>query len=466
VAGHATTTTAGDERLVLGDEARPLITIGRNLGVIGIVGAAALGMAGWFQGFLFTYLAAYAFFLSIVLGAMFFVLTQHLTSAGWSVGVRRIAESLMMLMPVMAVLAIPLVVTVVFQSGKLYPWAQPIADQKMYDLVKAGKTEEAIKLEEAAGKNQEAVQTPSATEFEKGEQGAHHRGLDAITLQKRITGLHWLNPLFFIIRVIAYFAIWIYIARYYYDLSLRQDTTGDFNLTRSMQKWAGFWTVVLGLTLTGAAGDLLMSLDPHWFSTMWGVYYFAGSALAIFATLIIIVALLQAFGYLRNSINVEHYHDLGKYLFGFTFFWGYIAFSQYMLLWYANIPEEIGWFSRHGATTVQGNTSGWSYVILAILFGQLLIPFAGLLSRHVKRASFVLVFWAVWQLFFHLIDTYWIVMPEYPGKYNLLTFASSLCAYVGIGGVLLAVLVRGLVGQNLRPVADPRLPESLAFHNI
>ena len=98
--------------------------------------------------------------------------------------------------------------------------------------------------------------------------------------------------------------------------------------------------------------------------------------------------------------------------------------------------------------------------------GQLLIPFAGLLSRHVKRVTFVLVFWAVWQLFFHLIDTYWIVMPEYPGKYSLLIFASSLCAYVGIGGVLLAVLVRGLVNQNLRPVADPRLPESLAFHNI
>ena len=461
MAGHATTTTAGDERLVLGDEARPLITTGRNLGVIGIVGAAALGMAGGFQGFLFTYLAAYAFFLSIVLGAMFFVLTQHLTNAGWSVGVRRIAEALAQLMPVMAVLAIPVVITVVFQSGKLYPWAHRISDYdpKMVELVKAGKTEEAAKSAEAAN-------NPSANELENGTQGAQHRGLDAITLEKRITGIYWLNPLFFILRVILYFAIWIYIARYYYDLSLRQDTTGDPNLTRSMQKWAGFWTVVLGLTLTGAAGDIFMSLDPHWYSTMWGVYYFAGCALAIFSSLIIIVALLQAFGYVRNSVTIEHYHDLGKYLFGFTFFYGYIAFSQYMLLWYANIPEEIGWFNRHGATTVHENISGWSWVIVAILFGQVLIPFAGLLSRHVKRATFVLVFWAVWQLFFHLVDTYWIVMPEYPGRYNLLILASSLCAYVGIGGVLLAVLVRGLVNQNLRPVADPRLPESLAFHNI
>jgi hypothetical protein len=452
---------------MLGDEARPLITIGRNLGVIGIVGAAALGISGYFQGFLYAYTAAYAFFLSIVLGAMFFVLTQHLTAAGWSVGVRRIAEALMQLIPVMAVLAIPLVVTVVFQSDKLYPWAGPITlDQGIVDAVSKGHMEKANDLFEASHSKPPPVK-PTDVEVKGGEvQTAPPRGIDPNVLQKRITGIYWLNPFFWVFRIIVYFAIWSYIAKWYYNQSLRQDTTGDADITRAMQKWAGFWTVMLGLTLTGAAGDLLMSLDPHWFSTMWGVYYFAGSALAIFATLIIIVAILQAAGYLRNSITIEHYHDLGKYLFGFTFFWGYIAFSQYMLLWYANIPDEVTWFNRHGATTDPKHLTGWSIVILLILFGQLLIPFAGLLSRHVKRATVALVFWAVWQLAFHLLDTYWIVMPEYPGKYGVLTFAASVCAYVGIGGVLLAVLVRGLVGQNLRPVADPRLPESLAFHNI
>jgi hypothetical protein len=114
---------------------------------------------------------------------------------------------------------------------------------------------------------------------------------------------------------------------------------------------------------------------------------------------------------------------------------------------------------------VAANANAWSPVVVAILFGQLLIPFAGLLSRHVKRVAGVLVFWAVWQLAFHLLDTYWIVMPEYPGKYGALALATSVAAYVGMGGVLLAVFVRGLLGQNLRPVADPRLPESLAFHN-
>ncbi len=144
--------------------------------------------------------------------------------------------------------------------------------------------------------------------------------------------------------------------------------------------------VLLGLTVTGAAFDMFMSLDPHWYSTMFGVYFFAGSAVSFFGVIILIAFLLQRGGFLARSIDTEHYHDLGKFLFGFVFFWGYIAFSQYMLLWYANIPEETEWFARHGATTVKNvitgdapfhyAVSGWSAVVLAILFGQLLIPFA------------------------------------------------------------------------------------------
>jgi len=227
--------------------------------------------------------------------------------------------------------------------------------------------------------------------------------------------------------------------------------------------------VIFGLTITGAAGDFIMSLDPHWFSTMFGVYYFTGCTLGSWATLIIIVALLQRAGYLTASITVEHYQDLGKYLFAFTFFWGYIAFSQYMLLWYANIPEEIEWFNRHGATTVSQNFSGWSLVILALLFGQLLIPFPGLLSRHVKRRVGVLVFWAVWVLAFHYLDTYWMVMPEYHvigGHVTLISIVVDLAALVGVGGVFVSSLVRSMAPYSLLPTGDPRLPESLAFHNI
>ena len=470
MAGHGTKSAPNDELVVLGNGARPLFFAGAIAAIAGLVVAFAVGLGPDhnLQPFFFAYLAAYAFFLSIVLGAMFFVLMHHLTAAGWSVSVRRIAESITSLMPTMAALALPLIVTVVLQSGTLYAWAvkKDLYPPEMQTAVLHGDMEAAERIHARALGEAPKPDPDLTTASTVPPTPAPHEALDPITLQKRITGLHWLNPWMFAARIMIYALLWMWMARYYRRLSKRQDTTGDPALSRRMQKWAGLNTVVLGLTLTGAAGDLFMSLDPHWFSTMWGVYYFAGSTIAIFATLIIIVFLLQKAGYLRNSINREHYQDLGKYLFGFTFFWGYIAFSQYMLLWYSSIPDELGWLSRHGATTVSVNVNGWSYVVLAILFGQLLIPFAGLMSRHVKRQFTILVFWAVWQLAFHLIDTYWIVMPEYPGRMTAGMVILSIAMTVGMGGLLLAVLIRNMLGQNLRPVADPRLVESLAFHNI
>jgi hypothetical protein len=469
VAGHGTKSAPGDERVVLGDGARPLYFGGAIAAIVGLVVAMVLGIGhdNFWQPFLFAYLAAYCFFLSIVLGALFFVLMQHLTAAGWSVTVRRLAESITSLMPTMALLAIPLIVSAVLQSGTLYAWAvrKDLYPPEMQTAVINGDMETAHRIyEKGLGQTEKTENDANAPLI------AHspppHDALDPLTLQKRITGIHWLNPWFFAIRIIIYVLLWMWMARYYRRLSKRQDTTGDPALSRRMQSWSGFHMVLLGLTLTGAAGDLFMSLDPHWYSTMWGVYYFAGCTVSNFSVLIITVFLLQRAGYLRNSINREHYQDLGKYLFGFTFFWGYIAFSQYMLLWYSNIPDEVGWLSRHGATTAPTNVTGWSFVVLAILFGQLLIPFGGLMSRHVKRKFGVLVCWAVWQLSFHLIDTYWIVMPEYPGKMSVSMVLLSVAMTIAMGGLLMAVLVRNMLGQNLRPVADPRLVESLAFHNI
>jgi len=467
VAGHGTTSASSDERVVLGNGARPLYFFGAIAAIVGLLIAAMLGIGhgNGAQPFFFAYLAAYCFFLSIVLGALFFVLMHHLTAAGWSVGIRRLAESILSLMPAMAALALPLIISAVTNSGTLYCWAISTDNYSpaMQTAVLNDDMEKAEQIHAAEiGEAKPDADAPRTAETTP----PPHQAIDPITLQKHITGIHWLNPWFFALRVIGYVSIWMWMARYYRRLSKRQDTTGDPTLSRRMQSSAGFHTVVFGLTLTGAAGDLFMSLDPHWFSTMWGVYYFAGSVVAIFSALIIFVFLLQKAGYLRHSINREHYQDLGKYLFAFTFFWGYIAFSQYMLLWYANIPDEIGWLSRHGATTATSNINGWSYVILAILFGQLLIPFAGLMSRHVKRQFGLLVFWAVWQLAFHLLDTYWIVMPEYPGRMSVSMVLLGIAMTIGMGGLLLAVLIRNMIGQNLRPVADPRLAESLAFHNI
>src|SRR5690606_23574783 len=137
---------------------------------------------------------------------------------------------------------------------------------------------------------------------------------------------------------------------------------------------AGPLILLTGITLTLFAFDLLMSLDPHWYSTMFGVYYLAGAFIAGWASIIIIVNLLQMGGLLRQSVNQEHFHDLGKYLFGFVFFWGYIAFSQYMLLWYANLPETTSWFARRGATTADGDQNVFTWLALILLFCHLLIP--------------------------------------------------------------------------------------------
>jgi hypothetical protein len=178
-----------------------------------------------------------------------------------------------------------------------------------------------------------------------------------------------------------------------------------------------------------------------------------------------VVYLLQRTGYLNRTITTEHYHDLGKFLFGFTFFWGYIAFSQYMLLWYASIPEETGWYARRGATSVDAGINGFTTVSLLLLFGHLLIPFAGLLSRHVKRAKEILVFWAVWLLVFHWLDMYWVIMPEFDDGHVHFGLIEILC-FLGIGGIYVAGLLRIGLRHALRPVMDPRLPESLTFQNI
>lgn len=400
------------ERLELGVRAWP-VYVGAMIG--GAAGLVLSMVAGYlahdgFARFYHAYLVSYGFVLSIALGALFFVLLQHLTRAGWSVSVRRVAEAVGATMPVLAALAAPIVVSVLLGGGELYPWAQKTVDHAI--------------------------------------------------AQKRA----FLNPGFFIVRLVVYFGAWSAIGLWYWRQSIRQDQSGDVELTTKMQKRAAPAMVILGLTLTGAAIDLLMSLDPHWYSTIFGVYYFAGAAVAGFATIILAVYLLQRGGFLLRSVTIEHYHDLGKLLFGFVFFWGYIAFSQYMLLWYGNLPEETAWLARRGATTVPGDVNGWTAVSLLLLFGNLLIPFAGLMSRSVKRRKGLLAFWAGWLLVFHWLDLLWLVGPELDGKVHV--GVVELAALVGVGGVLVAALARIGARHKLRPVRDPRLEEALTFENV
>ena len=450
--------------------------------IIGIVAAAA-GVAMLFLGnhptqrVLFSYLMAWVFFTTMALGALFAVVVHHASRAGWNVTIRRTSENIAATLPILWLLSIPLLISIINQKGTIYMWAIPpnspqlgIAEGDSYAHEGANtdsKHEEAVKaadqqnVEQQQSEEEEFPPTAQATHAKRTAEFAHGPVFEKGIKWKRDGAFAWYSNAFFFLRIFLYFATLSGIALWFRRTSIRQDHTGDKNLTLKMQSVAPVCLVIMGLAITFLTFDLIMSLDPHWYSTMFGVYVIAGSILSGFATIIIAVYLLQALGYLRGSISIEHYHDLGKYLFGFTFFFGYIAFGQYMLLWYSSIPEEVSWYSRHGASTQ--HPSNWSGVIIAILFGQFCIPFLGLLSRHVKRNKTLLFLWAIWVLVFHLVDAYWMVMPEY-GALNVSVV--DLGALLIFGGLFLAVIVWNMSRADLRPTHDPRLKEALAFTNI
>jgi len=413
---HNPSSSAPAERLNLREHAWPFYIAAMVCGVAGMIAAIALGAMqnDSFKRFFFAYLTSYAFFLAITLGGLFLVILQHLTRAGWAVNLRRIAEWLAGSMPIMAVLAAPIVVSILLGQlnghGSLYKWSNAAEREHYPDFRKL-----------------------------------------------------WLTPAFFLARMAFCFIVWSMLGLWYWKTSTRQDVTGDYRLSEKMQAFAAPAMVLFGLTFTSAAFDFLMSLDAEWASTIFGVYYFAGAALASFSTIIVTVLLLQARGFLRKSVTVEHFHDLGKFLFGFTFFWGYIGFSQFMLYWYANMPEETEWFRRRGATTALHAANTWSYVILALLFGHFLLPFPGLMSRHVKRHPRVLGAWAVWMLAFCWLDVFWMIRPEYYGDGRFDIGLIDLACFLGIGGILVVWVLRKAAHDSLRPLQDPRLEASMTL---
>jgi len=225
----------------------------------------------------------------------------------------------------------------------------------------------------------------------------------------------------------------------------------------------GIW--LYGLSLSFAAIDWVMSLQPHWYSTIFGVYFFAASIQAFFALTALIAFGLQRGGMLKTAITVEHFHDLGKFTFGFTVFWAYIAFSQFVLIWYANIPEEVVFYM----TRLEG---GWSNVSYFLPIGHFFLPFIFLLSRKVKRHRLGLTVGAIWVLAMYLMDFYWLILPNFGTHgepHQAAVFAptlTDLTALLGIGGVFVAVFGFFLNRNKVISINDPRLPESLVHENF
>jgi len=383
---------------------RPALVICAILAVVGIGGSLILARAteDGMDHLLETYLVSFAFFLSISLGGLFFVLLEHCTRAGWSVVARRVAEAIAANVWLMAVLAVP----VVLGMHHLYHWSDAAA--VAHDPLLEGK-------------------------------------------------VGFLNPTFWTIRLVLYFVIWGVMATFLYRTSLSQDSSGDPALTLRMERLSGPGMVLFALSLNFAAFDLLMSLDPHWFSTIFGVYYFSASVVAFLAVMPKVLWALQWRGILKNAITVEHYHDFGKLLFAFVVFWAYIAFSQYMLIWYANVPEETEWFLKR-------QTGEWTTVSLLLIFGHFVIPFLLLVSRFIKRRPLLLALTGGFVAAMCWVDMYWLVIPEFSPGIARFGWLDILC-FLGMNGVWSAAVVWRLSRHSAIAENDPRLEESLVFES-
>ena len=350
--------------------------------------------------FAFSYLTAYVFAVSIAIGSLFWIFIHHLTSAGWSVVVRRLFENLTLCMPVLVLLFLPIALNL----SSLYGWMD--AEANAYDPLWQAKRS-------------------------------------------------YLNGPWFIVRAIVYLLCWAGLAWWMRCWSVMQDQTGEVAFTRNMTAVSTWGMALLALTSTYAAFDWLMSLDYRWYSTMYGIHFWIGSIVGSLAALTLTVVILQAAGWMRGTITAEHLHDLGKLLFSFVVFWAYIAFSQYLLIWYANLTEETPWY----LSRLQG---GWRSVTILLMLGHFVVPFVILLGRGAKRSPLVLGFVAVWLLAFHYLDLYWQVMPTLHPQ-AALHWLDIVWLFVFVGVVVLGLLY-GMKTSALLPVRDPRLSESLRFH--
>ena len=424
----ATKSLHPDEKHKADKLGKQLFKYGAGLGVVLMGLSVILGAAagGSFRHFLHAYLTAWSFVFSICLGSLFFILIHHLAKAKWGIVLRRQAEFITAALPAVAVFGLVPMVAMLAGNEQLYYWAIPQVHDKSHPLY-------------------------------------HHMHAKAA----------WLDEVFFVGRYVLYFAIYIGLAQWFRKQSQAQDADGDAGRSEKMRYWSGVSVLVYSMTTFFAVTDWFMTLQPLWYSTIYAVNYFSGAMLATYCTLALLSMAIQRTGRLTHSINVEHYHDIGKYMFGWTFFWIYTAFSQFMLQWYGNMPEETVFYSYR-------MFGGWQFVSILVLVGHWAIPYVSLMTRWSKHILPILAALAAWQLIFHYIDLYWNVMPNQTwtvvGQWNLGPLqgdpdthkvgfhAMDLTLLVGMIGLFLAAVGKAMKG-NLLPVHDPKLGECLAFEN-
>ena len=364
-------------------------------GIIGLV-FCAVGAVFSRQQFFQSYLFAYIFWLGIALGCLAIVMLHNLSGGAWGVVIRRVLESGMMTLPLMALLFVPLL----FGLPRLFEWARPeaLADDPLL----------------------------------------RHKSA-------------YLNVPFFIIRAAIYFLVWGGAAALLARRSGEQDR-GDPQMIARQRRVSGPGLVLFGLTITFASIDWLMSLEAHWYSTIYGVHFLGGHVLAAFAFAILLAVRLRASN--AGALQQGQLLDLGNLLLAFVMLWAYFSYSQWIVIWSGNLPEEISWYLRR-------NRGGWQWLITALILFHFFVPFALLLVRAFKRRGAVLCAIAAAILFMRLLDIFWYTAPAFhPGSFYL--HWMDIAAPIGLGGIWLAVFFFHLGRRPPLPLSDAYSGEVLA----
>jgi hypothetical protein len=372
----------------------------RQLLMAGGVGLA-VSLVGLFFNpaqFLQSYLMAYMFVLGIALGCLALGMVHQLSGGAWGVVIRRPIGAAARTLPLLTLLFLP----IALGMRHLYIWTDA-------SLV------------------------------------AH----DEVLQHKHV----YLNVPFFLIRAAIYFAVWNALSYFLNAWSLEQDETGDPRIARRMQRLSAGGLLAYGLTITFASFDWLMSLEPHWFSTIYGVLILGGQGLSALAFLIAVLVWLSRRPPLDDIIAPEHFHDLGNLMLAFVMLWAYFAFSQYLIIWSGNLPEEIAWYLHRLQT-------GWRFVGLSLVLFHFVAPFCLLLSRAVKREAQMIVKVALGVLIVRLVDLFWLIAPEFHTAGVWVSWLDVVLP-LSLTAIWLGYFVWQLRGRAILPMHDPQFDEAL-----
>lgn len=369
--------------------------------------AVAVGLLAFVIG-LFTdpqrawanYLLNYFYWFALACGGLFFVAIQHISGSTWSIPVRRIPEMFVAYLPV----AVVLFVVLLFGMHTLYEWTH-----------------------------------------------AHVVEHDAILQGKAV----YLNIPFFVLRTVAVFAVALGLGGWMVKNSLRQDQTGETRLSKLNVKISAPFLIIFAWAFSFASFDLMMSLAPHWFSTIFGVYCWSGGYFSALAMIAIWVIALRKRGAFGEYVTDEHYHGLGKLMWAFLVFWAYIAFSQFMLIWYANLPEETPYMLTR-------MTGDWKPVSIALMLGKFWLPFFFIITQPAKRNARCLMFTALWFLGAQWLDVYWMVFPTF---FAVPVFGwMEVLMFAGFAGTFVLSVGKALSRVPLVAFRDPQIVEGMVHH--